>query len=142
MCTSQCTHTAPLALSADSLHPQAAAATHVPPEAHVESFHSSNTVATNMPPEAHDGNPPAPKRVKFVDELAKKDKSHLKPAHVQSIKSVSAHTIPPPNTVGPSSFRKSTLLDASAATQSPDHGEGVVVPEHRAYASDLETCFR
>jgi hypothetical protein len=62
----------------------------------------------------------------------------INPTHVQSIKSVSAHTIPPPNTSGPSLFRKPSTLDASAETQSPNPGEGVVVPEHNAYDADLE----
>jgi hypothetical protein len=63
---------------------------------------------------------------------------NVNPTHVQSIKSVSAHTIPPPNTSGPSLFRKPSTIDASAETQSPNPGEGVVVPEHNAYDADLE----
>jgi len=70
------------------------------------------------------------------DGSAKLDR--VNPTHVQSIKSVSAHTVPPPNTSGPSLFRKPSTLDASAETQSPNPGEGVVVPEHNAYDADLE----
>jgi hypothetical protein len=68
-------------------------------------------------------------------ELASKRKD--KPTHVQSIKSVSAHTIPPLNTSGPNSFRAPTALDEAAETQSAKSGEGVVVPEHAEYSSDL-----
>jgi hypothetical protein len=59
------------------------------------------------------------------------------PSHVQSIKSVSSHTIPIPNTTGPNLFRPPTQLDASAESQNPDQGEGLVVPEHTTYDSDL-----
>ena len=59
-------------------------------------------------------------------------------SHVQSIKSVSAHTIPPPNTTGTNNPRAPTTLDASAETQSAKSGEGLVVPEHVEYSSDLQ----
>jgi hypothetical protein len=61
-----------------------------------------------------------------------------RPTHVQSIKSVSAHTIPQPNSTGPQSLRAPTALDRSAETQSPNSGEGLVVPEHVEYSSDLQ----
>ena len=60
-----------------------------------------------------------------------------KPTHVQSIKSVSAHNTPAPNTTGPLSMRPSTRLDESADTQSPSQGEGSIVPEHLSYSDDL-----
>ena len=55
---------------------------------------------------------------------------------VHSIKSMRDHTIPVPNTTAPNSFRPPTQLDASAATQSSDPGEGEYVPEHKAYSRD------
>jgi hypothetical protein len=55
---------------------------------------------------------------------------------VHSIKSMREHTIPVPNTTAMENFRPPTLLDASAATQSTDPGEGEYVPEHRAYSKD------
>jgi hypothetical protein len=58
------------------------------------------------------------------------------PQHVQSIKSISAHTVPPPNTT--TKFRAPTELDSSAETQTINSGEGVVVPEHIGYSSNLE----
>jgi len=61
-----------------------------------------------------------------------------KPQHVQSIKSISAHTAPPPNTTGTTKFRAPTELDSSAETQTLNSGEGVVVPEHIGYSSNLE----
>ncbi len=69
-------------------------------------------------------------------ELASTTKD--KPTHVQSIKSVSAHTVPPPNTTGLNNFRVPTTLDEAAETQSAKSGEGVVVPEHAEYSSDLQ----
>ena len=60
-----------------------------------------------------------------------------KAKHVLSIKSVSSHTIPPPNTTAAENFRPPTALDNSADSQSPSQGEGVVVPEHLSYSSDL-----
>jgi hypothetical protein len=60
------------------------------------------------------------------------------PTHVQSIKFVSAHTIPPPNTTGTQNFRGPTELDKSAETQTLSSGEGNVVPEHLEYATNLE----
>ena len=65
-----------------------------------------------------------------------------KPAHIQSVKSVSAHTIPVPNTTAHTQMRPPTLLDESAATQSQSPGEGVVRPEHLSYDSDLATGFK
>ena len=61
-----------------------------------------------------------------------------KPSHVHSIKSVSSHVIPPPNTTGTQHFRGVTALDLSAETQSPNSGEGLVLPEHLEYESDLK----
>jgi hypothetical protein len=60
-----------------------------------------------------------------------------KAKHVLSIKSVSSHTIPPPNTTAAKNFRPPTALDESADSQSPSQGEGYVVPEHLSYSSDL-----
>ena len=55
---------------------------------------------------------------------------------MHSIKSMREHTIPVPNTTAMENSRPPTLLDASAATQSTDPGEGEYVPEHRAYSKD------
>ena len=60
-----------------------------------------------------------------------------KAKNVLSIKSVSSHTIPPPNTTAAKTFRPPTALDESADSQSPSQGEGYVVPEHLSYSSDL-----
>ena len=57
--------------------------------------------------------------------------------HVQSIKSVSSQNLPIPNTRAHLSMRPPTTLDASADTQSPSLGEGLVVPEHNSYSEDL-----
>ena len=62
-----------------------------------------------------------------------------KPSHILSTKSMSSHTLPVPNTSGPFHFRAPTKLDTSAQSQSPSPGEGVVLPEHLAYDSDLAT---
>ncbi len=51
---------------------------------------------------------------------------------------MSAHTIPTPHTTGPKKFRPPTRLDESAETQSINQGEGLVVPEHVEYDSDLQ----
>jgi hypothetical protein len=51
---------------------------------------------------------------------------------------VSAHVIPPPNTTGTKTFQAPTVLDQSAEIQSPNSGEGLVVPEHLEYTSDLK----
>jgi hypothetical protein len=64
------------------------------------------------------------------------------PSHIQSVKSVSAHTIPVPNTTAHTQMRPPTLLDESADTQSPSPGEGVVRPVHLSYDSDLATGIR
>jgi hypothetical protein len=69
----------------------------------------------------------------FTDE----EKNNIKPQHVQSIRSVSAHHVPVPNTTAPQKMRSPTNLDAAADTQSPSLGEGLVVPEHSSYAGDL-----
>jgi hypothetical protein len=45
---------------------------------------------------------------------------------------------PPPNTTGAKNFRALTVLDNSAETQSATSGEGVVVPEHAEYSSELK----
>ena len=57
------------------------------------------------------------------------------PTHVQSIKTVSAHTVPPPNTTGTAKFRGPTELDKSAETQTLHSGEGYVVPEHLGWST-------
>ena len=61
------------------------------------------------------------------------------PTHVHSMKSVSSHTIPTPNTTASTLFRTPTTLDESANTQNPNQGEGIVVPEHATYNSDLSS---
>jgi hypothetical protein len=67
------------------------------------------------------------------------DTQHVpKPQHVQSAKSISSHNVPPPNTTGTTKFRAPTELDSSAETQTLNSGEGVVVPEHIGYSSNLE----
>ena len=60
------------------------------------------------------------------------------PTHVQSIKSVSDHVTPPPNTTGTTNFRGPTTLDASAESQATNSGEGLVVAEHKEYESNLQ----
>ena len=57
--------------------------------------------------------------------------------HVQSIKSMSSHTIPVPNTTAPASLRQPTALELSADSQNLNPGEGLVVPEHTTYEADL-----
>jgi hypothetical protein len=68
---------------------------------------------------------------------AQHDGSAKTPRHVQSIKSVSAHNIPVPNTTAHIHMRPPTLLDESANTQSSSLGEGLVLPEHQSYSEDL-----
>jgi hypothetical protein len=53
--------------------------------------------------------------------------------HVQSIKSMSSHHIPVPNTTAPVALRYPTALELSAESQNLNQGEGVVVPEHTTY---------
>ncbi len=65
------------------------------------------------------------------------DERQQLPKHVQSTKSVSAHSIPIPNITAHLGIRPPTRLDDSAATQSPSQGEGVIVPEHLGYIDDL-----
>ncbi len=72
------------------------------------------------------------KRVESTGELVGE-----RPIAVKSVKSMRAHTIPVPNTTAASQMRPPTELDASAATQLPSLGEGVVVPEHTSYDEDL-----
>jgi hypothetical protein len=62
------------------------------------------------------------------EKITEKDHDDGKPQHVQSIKSVSAHTVPPPNTTGTTKFRAPTELDNSAATQTSNSGEGCCRP--------------
>jgi len=57
------------------------------------------------------------------------------PKAAQSIKSMRAHNIPTPLSTTPSVLRSPTSLDDSAMSQSPDPGEGLVLPEHKAYSS-------
>ncbi len=64
-------------------------------------------------------------------------KDSANPTHIQSVKSVSSHSLPFPNTSGSSKFRKATRLDEGAQSQSLSQGEGVVSPEHLAYNDDL-----
>ena len=61
---------------------------------------------------------------------------------MQSIKSVSSHQLPVPNTTAHARMRPPTKLDESADTQSPSQGEGVIIPEHLSYDDDLETGIR
>jgi hypothetical protein len=65
------------------------------------------------------------------------DEAVNKPEHVQSIRSVSAHTLPTPNTTDHLHMRPPTILDESADTQSSSLGEGLVKPEHLGYSEDL-----
>jgi hypothetical protein len=65
------------------------------------------------------------------------DEAVKRPEHVQSIKSVSAHTLPIPNTTAHRHMRPPTTLDESADTQASSLGEGLVVPEHQSYSDDL-----
>jgi predicted NodU family carbamoyl transferase len=67
--------------------------------------------------------------VRFED-LDQSEIDDDKAKNVLSIKSVSSHTIPPPNTTAAKNFRPPTELDKSADSQSPSQGEGYVVPEH------------
>ncbi len=62
--------------------------------------------------------------------------------HVQSIKSVSAHTVPVPNTTAAKMMRPPSVLDESADSQSPNQGEGLAVPEHAMYYVDLASGIR
>jgi hypothetical protein len=71
------------------------------------------------------------------EEINKSQLDTSNAKNVLSIKSVTSHTVPTPNTTGPASFRLPTILDESANSQSPSHGEGSVVPEHKTYDSDL-----
>ncbi len=64
------------------------------------------------------------------------DEAAKKPEHVQSIKSVSAHTLPTPNTTARLHMRPPTILDKSANTQSSSLREDLVVPEHQSYSED------
>jgi hypothetical protein len=72
---------------------------------------------------------------KATDKFEAAETTH--PSHVQSIKSMSLHTVPVPNTSAPKMMRPPTTLDASADSQNPDQGEGLVVPEHITYVDDL-----
>ena len=63
----------------------------------------------------------------------------FKPTHVQSIKSVSSHQTPVPNTTGHEKMRAPTQLDESADSQSPSQGEDEIRPEHLSYEDDLAT---
>jgi hypothetical protein len=79
----------------------------------------------------------------LTNEPVSSDKENVSggpnPSHVRSIKSVSSHTIPTPNTTASTLFRTPTTLDESANTQNPNQGEGIVVPEHATYESDLSS---
>ncbi len=69
-------------------------------------------------------------RTEFVNSNKGNVSGGPNPSHVLSIKSVSNHTIPTPNTTASTLFRPPTTLDASTNTQNPNQGEGIVVPEH------------
>jgi hypothetical protein len=71
--------------------------------------------------------------------MTAEERDAVKPTHVQSIKSVSAHQVSIPNTTAHTSMRKPTQLDASADTQSSSQGEGLIVPEHLSYSDNLVT---
>ena len=73
-------------------------------------------------------------RFEDMDKSANDDD---KAKHVLSIKSVSSHTIPIPNSTAVKKFRPPTELDESADSQSPSQGEGFIVPEHLSYSNDL-----
>ena len=73
------------------------------------------------------------------EEIDHGGEDNPKARSVLSTKSMTSHSIPPPNTTGIQRFRPPTDLDESAASQSPSQGEGSVVPEHLVYDSDLAT---
>ena len=75
-------------------------------------------------------------------EEASSSKGSVGPTHIQSVKSVSSHSVPVPSTSGPSYFRGITKLDASAQSQALSQGEGVVSPEHLAYNDDLQAGLK
>jgi hypothetical protein len=77
-----------------------------------------------------------------IDEDDEKLQGDAALRHVQSIKSMSSHRIPPPNTTAPLSFRPPTVLDVSAESQNPNPGEGHVVFEHKTYDVDLSYGIR
>jgi hypothetical protein len=72
-------------------------------------------------------------------EPVQAEKAVSYPQHGQSIKSVSSHSVPVPNSKVLNSFRSPTTLDASAESQNPNPGEGPVTPEHVTYAEDLSS---
>lgn len=72
------------------------------------------------------------------DRIDERQHGNEEPQHVQSIKSISAHTVSPPNTTGTTKFRAPTELDSSAETQTLNSEEGVVIPEHIGYSANLE----
>jgi hypothetical protein len=78
---------------------------------------------------------------KMRDQQSKQEGSQI-PSHVQSIKSVSSHTIPVPNSTGTQHFHTPTRLDESAEGQSTNLGKGLVVPEHKEYDGDLQNSIR
>jgi hypothetical protein len=80
------------------------------------------------------------KKESAVDKAQPEDS--VDPTHIQSVKSVSSHSLPVPNTSGPSSFRGATRLDESAQSQALSQGEGVVSPEHLAYKDDLQAGLK
>jgi hypothetical protein len=71
------------------------------------------------------------------ESVDKSDEGAEEAKHVLSIKSVSNHTIPTPGTSAVTKFRPPTALDDAADSQTPSQGEGPVLAEHLAYASDL-----
>jgi len=78
-----------------------------------------------------------PEAARPLTQKSDKTQTSFGPVHVQSIKSMSLHTVPVPNTSAPTMMRPPTTLDASADSQNPDQGEGLVVPEHITYVNDL-----
>ncbi len=62
--------------------------------------------------------------------------------HVQSMKSMSSHRIPVPNTSAPELLRPPTALEVSAESQNLNQGGGPVVPGHKTYDDDLASGLK
>ena len=60
------------------------------------------------------------------------------PSHIQSVKSISSHTLPVPNTLDSSHLHPAKRIEESAASQSLGQGEGLISSEHHGYDSDLQ----
>jgi hypothetical protein len=65
------------------------------------------------------------------------DEENLTPSHVQSIESMSSHTLPFPNS-SDSHLGPIKRIEESAAFQSLGPGEGLQYPEHLGYEKDLQ----